>query len=73
MTSGAVTDLEKIVARLKNEDDETRSSLTKMRLSAVGAALDVANVRLSAEQAASFSRNPVERHCQEVLTAVPKP
>ena len=54
VTSGAVTDLEKLVARLRNEDDETRSSLTKMRLSAVGAALDAANVRLSAEQAAAL-------------------
>ena len=54
VTSGAVSDLEKIVARLKSEDDETRSSLTKMRLSAVGAALDAANVRLSAEQAAAL-------------------
>ena len=54
VTSGAVSDLEKIVARLKSEDDETRTSLTKMRLSAVGAALDAANVRLTAEQAAAL-------------------
>ncbi len=54
VTSGAVSDLEKLVARLKSEDDETRTSLTKMRLSAVGAALDAANVRLTAEQAAAL-------------------
>ena len=69
VTSGAVSDLEKIVARLKNEDDETRTNLTKMRLSAVGAALDQANVRLSAEQAAAFNDMVGQEEARAALQA----
>ena len=40
--SGAMTDLEKLVARLKSEDDATRTSVAQMRLTAVITALDTA-------------------------------
>ena len=69
VTSGAVSDLEKIVARLKSEDDETRTNLTKMRMSAVGAALDQANVRLSAEQAAAFNDMVGQEEARAALQA----
>ena len=55
VSSGAMTDLEKLVARLRSEDDETRTNLAHMRFSAVMSALDAANVRLSQEQATAFA------------------
>ncbi len=53
--SGAMTDLEKLVARIKSEDDQTRTNLTRMRLAAVMTALDTASVRLTQEQATAFA------------------
>ncbi|MBR1587758.1 MAG: hypothetical protein IJ658_05485 [Kiritimatiellae bacterium] len=55
VSSGSMTDLEKLVARLKNEDDETRAGVAHMRFTAVMTALDVANVRLSQEQSAALA------------------
>ena len=55
VSSAAMTDLEKLVARLKSEDDKTRASVAQMRLAAVMSALDAANVRLSQEQTAAFA------------------
>lgn len=54
VSSGAMTDLEKLVARLKSESEATRTSVTQMRLAAVVTALDMAGVRLSQEQSAAF-------------------
>lgn len=55
VSSGAMTDLEKLVARLKSEDDEARTNVAQMRLTAVMTALDTAGVRLSQAQAAAFA------------------
>jgi len=55
VSSGALTDLEKLVARLKSEDEAARTSVAQMRLTAVITALDSAGVRLSQEQAAAFA------------------
>lgn len=55
VSSGAMTDLEKLVARLRSESDATRIGVTQMRLAAVMTALDMAGVRLSQEQSAAFA------------------
>ena len=55
VSSGAMSDLEKLVARLRSEDDNTRTDLTRMKLTAVMTALDTANVRLTNMQAAAFA------------------
>lgn len=55
VSSGSMTDLEKLVARIKIEDDKTRTGVAQMRLAAVTAALDMAGVRLSEAQAAAFA------------------
>jgi len=55
VTSGIKTDLEKLVARLKNESENTRTDLAHMRLSAVLVALDTMNVRLTKEQETAFA------------------
>ena len=55
VSSGAMSDLEKLVARLRSEDENTRTDLTRMKLTAVMTALDTANVRLTNMQAAAFA------------------
>ncbi len=55
VSSGAMTDLEKLVARLKSESEAARTNVTQMRLAAVMTALDMAGVRLSQEQSAAFA------------------
>ena len=55
VSSGAMTDLEKLVARLKSEDEAARTSVAQMRLTAVVTALDMAGVRLSQKQSAAFA------------------
>ena len=47
VTSGATSNLEKLVAQLKNENENARADLVRMRLSAITTALDMANVRLT--------------------------
>ena len=55
ITSGAMSDLEKLVARLKTESEDARNSVTQLRFSAVMSALDAANVRLTDGQAEAFA------------------
>ena len=65
--SGAMTDLEKLVARLKSEDDETRASVTQMRLAAVMSALETANVTLTQAQSAAFADLTGQQAAQAAL------
>lgn len=67
VSSAAMSDLEKLVARLKSEDDETRAGVARMRLTAVMTALDTANVRLSQEQAAAAEDMIVQQEAQAAL------
>ena len=47
VTSGAMTDLEKLVAQLKNETDETRMSVTQQRISVLQTVLDTMSDRIT--------------------------
>ena len=47
VTSGAMSDLEKLVARLKNENENTRQSVTQRRISILGTVLDSMADRIS--------------------------
>ena len=67
VTSGAATDLEKLVARLKSEDDDTRLNLAQMRLGAVMSALDIMNVKLSQEQSDAFATISEQQQVKETL------
>ena len=50
VTSGAMSDLEKLVARLKAETDETKMSLTQQRISILSTVLDSMSDRVSAKE-----------------------
>ena len=50
VTSGAMSDLEKLVAQLKNETDETKMSLTQQRISILSTVLDSMSDRISATE-----------------------
>ena len=47
VTSGAMSDLEKLVARLKNENENTRQSVAQRRISILGTVLDSMAGRIS--------------------------
>lgn len=55
VTSGAATDLEKLVAKLKVEGDNARADLTRVRLTAVTSALGAANVLLNKIQSEALA------------------
>ena len=55
ISSGAMSDLEKLVAQLKTKSEDARNSVTQLRFSAVMSALDAANVRLTDGQAEAFA------------------
>lgn len=67
VSSAAMTDLEKLVARLKSEDDETRASVTQLRLAAVMSALETANVTLTQAQAVAFADMTEQQATQTAL------
>ena len=50
VTSGAMTDLEKLVAKVKSESDDARTDIAKARISSVMALLDSLNVRMTEAQ-----------------------
>jgi len=54
VTSGLATDLEKLVAQVKGESENTRSDVAKLRISAVMTLLDALNVQFNATQKAAF-------------------
>lgn len=54
VTSGATTDLEKLVAQLKNETDETKMSLTQRRISILSTVLDSMSDRISEKERESI-------------------
>jgi len=54
VTSGAMSDLEKLVAQLKSETDETRMSVTQRRISILSTVLDSMSDRISAKERESI-------------------
>jgi DNA repair exonuclease SbcCD ATPase subunit len=54
VTSGAHTDLEKLVARLKSESEDARDNVAHMKFQAVMFALDTANIRFTQAQASAM-------------------
>ena len=50
VTSGAMTDLEKLVAQLKTDTDETQLSLTQQRISVLRSVLDTISDRVSEKE-----------------------
>lgn len=54
VTSGATTDLEKLVAQLKNETNETKMSVTQRRISILSTVLDSMADRISAKERESI-------------------
>ena len=67
VTSGATSNLEKLVAQLKNENENARADLARMRLSAITTALDMANVRLTNEQSKAFETLTEQGNIQKSL------
>lgn len=55
VVSGAISDLEKLVARIKNESDEKRTNVARLRISSVMSILDAMNVEMSNAQKAAFA------------------
>ncbi|MBO7654660.1 MAG: hypothetical protein J6U40_07030 [Kiritimatiellae bacterium] len=55
VVSAAATDLEKLVARVKNESDDKRTSIAKLRISVVMTLLDAMNVEMNNAQKAAFT------------------
>ena len=66
ITSGAMTDLEKLVARLKSDSDNTRSDMARMRFAAVMTGLEAANVRLTQAQATALATLTSEEAAKEI-------
>ena len=56
VTSVSTSFLEKLVARLKNESENTQAGVAQKRLMAVMCALDTANVRVTQEKAAALEK-----------------
>ena len=54
VTSGAMSDLEKLVARLKNETDDTKMSVTQRRIAVLQTVLDSMSDRITEQERASF-------------------
>lgn len=54
VTSGATTDLEKLVAQLKNETNETKMSVTQRRISILSTVLDSMSDRISEKERVSI-------------------
>lgn len=54
VTSGAMSDLEKLVARLKTETDDTKMSVTQRRISVLTTVLDSMSDRITAAERESF-------------------
>jgi len=54
VTSGAMSDLEKLVARLKNETDDTKMSVTQRRIAVLQTVLDSMSDRITEQERASL-------------------
>lgn len=54
ITSGAMSDLEKLVARLKNETSDTRQSVAQRRISIMQTVIDSRNIQVTESQMASL-------------------
>ena len=54
VTSGAMSDLEKLVARLKNETDDTKMSVTQRRIAVLQTVLDSMSDRITEQERASI-------------------
>ena len=54
VTSGAMSDIEKLVARLKNETDDTKMSVTQRRIAVLQTVLDSMSDRITEQERASL-------------------